>query len=121
MPRITYSDGKIVDGEEGQTVLQASIQNGIDHIHACGGNGRCTTCRVRIVNGHENCPEPEKHERDALQMRGYDPSTRLACQLRPTGPIEICCLLDEHPEHHKLKYDGTAKEIDLAIAQGRLV
>ena len=115
MPQITYSDSTTVYGKEGQTVLQASIQNGIDHVHACGGNGRCTTCRIRIVKGEENCPEPEKYEREALQMRGYDSSTRLACQLRPTGPIEICCLLTEHPLHNPVQYDGSAMEIDLAV------
>src|SRR3954464_5794299 len=41
---------EIVLGQEpGGTILEASLANGIAHYHACGGKGRCTTCRVLVV------------------------------------------------------------------------
>lgn len=115
MPLIEYSDGQVVEAHEGESVLEASIRNGIDHLHACGGNGRCTTCRIMIVEGREFCPEPEQAERQALALRGHDTKTRLACQLRPTGSIKVCCLLAEHPEHRPILAEGAAHESELAV------
>ena len=47
-------------------------------LHACGGNARCTTCRVEFVAG-----EPETHtraERDRLEAKGLT-GVRLSCQI----------------------------------------
>jgi ferredoxin len=53
----------------------------IDQLHACGGNAKCTTCRVQFVEG-----EPEKMtqaEKDVLTARGLigTPGLRLSCQI----------------------------------------
>jgi len=53
MPRIDYGDGLIIDASAGMTVLEASVQYGISHMHACGGLGQCTTCRVKILKGSD--------------------------------------------------------------------
>ncbi len=50
----------------------------IDQLHACGGNARCTTCRVEFVSG-----EPERMtqaEKDLLAARGLN-GVRLSCQI----------------------------------------
>ena len=39
---------------EDQTILQASLEAGIPHYHACGGNAQCSTCRVVVHEGIEN-------------------------------------------------------------------
>ena len=56
MPRIDYGDGLLIEAPTGMTVLEASMQHGLEHRHACGAMVRCTTCRVEIVEGEENCP-----------------------------------------------------------------
>ncbi|MGR8935900.1 MAG: 2Fe-2S iron-sulfur cluster-binding protein, partial [Gammaproteobacteria bacterium] len=33
------------------TILEVSIAHKIRHYRECGGHGRCTTCRIRILNG----------------------------------------------------------------------
>jgi ferredoxin len=53
----------------------------VDQLHACGGNARCTTCRVQFVSG-----EPEKMtqaEKDVLAIRGLSgqKGLRLSCQI----------------------------------------
>lgn len=70
----------------GWSVLEASRAFGIAHAAACGGRGRCTTCRVRVTEGLHHCPAPSGQERKAL---GDDPALRLACQLRPKGDVAI--------------------------------
>ena len=37
-----------------ETILTASLRNDIQHLHACGGLGMCSTCRVEILEGEEN-------------------------------------------------------------------
>jgi ferredoxin len=59
-------------------VLALAQESGIDQLHACGGNARCTTCRVEFV-----ADEPDKMtvaERDVLAARGLS-GVRLSCQI----------------------------------------
>src|SRR5205085_3499580 len=62
---ISYPDRK-VSVPRGWTVLEASRSFGIPHEAMCGGRARCTTCRVRVVEGGSHCPAPASDERRAL-------------------------------------------------------
>ncbi len=65
--------------EDGKRLVLAIEQDaGVDVLHACGGNARCTTCRVEFVNG-----EPQRMttaEKTRLQERGLT-GMRLSCQI----------------------------------------
>jgi adenylate cyclase len=88
--RITYPGGRIVTVPAGFTVLEASRWAGIPHASICGGRGRCSTCRVRIVNGPETAGGPiGPNERGALERLGAPPRVRLACQIRPTADVSV--------------------------------
>lgn len=59
-------------------VLALIDEAGVDQLHACGGNCRCTTCRVEFVTG-----EPEEMtlaEKEKLAERGLS-GVRLSCQI----------------------------------------
>ena len=79
MPRLTVEGMGPVDVPEGKRLVLALEQDaGIDQLHACGGNARCTTCRVEFVEG-----EPQRMtvaERDLLAARGLS-GIRLSCQI----------------------------------------
>jgi adenylate cyclase len=78
----------------GHSVLDASLLNRIPHASVCGGKGRCSTCRVRIVSTHAPLPPPAAHERQLLARIGVDPAeVRLACQLRPTADLHVVPLI----------------------------
>jgi adenylate cyclase len=94
--KIDYGDGVAVEAKPGSSVLDASLSAGIDHACACAGNGRCTTCRIRVEGGHENCPAPGTTEVEALAINGLESPMRLACQLRPTGPVAVQIMMREH-------------------------
>ena len=85
---------RAVEVPRGWSVLEASRGFGIPHLSMCGGNARCSTCRVRIVSGIEHCPPASPNERRTLDRIGAAPDVRLACQLRPTGPVGVVPLLD---------------------------
>jgi ferredoxin len=59
-------------------VLALEDEAKVDQLHACGGNARCTTCRVEFVSG-----EPDRMtaaEKNVLAARGLT-GVRLSCQI----------------------------------------
>lgn len=79
MPKLTVEGVGEFDVPQGKRlVLALGEEAGIDQLHACGGNARCTTCRVEFVDG-----EPQKMtvaEKNLLQARGLS-GLRLSCQI----------------------------------------
>ena len=90
---IFYPGGREVRVPVGCAVLDASRRGGIPHASICGGRGRCTTCRIRVLRGLDALPPPEPSERVALARLRAGPSVRLACQLRPRGDTAVLPLL----------------------------
>jgi adenylate cyclase len=89
-----YPGGRRVNAPIGLSVLETSRMHGIAHASICGGKGRCSTCRVRILWSAEKLPEPPAHERAVLSGIGADPdAVRLACQLRPRADLSVAPLI----------------------------
>lgn len=93
---VSYPDGRRIEIGRGATLLEASRAAGIPHASVCGGRGRCSTCRVRVVRGQDHLSPPSEDELKVLQRVGASPGTRLACQARPNAPVEIVPLLPPH-------------------------
>jgi adenylate cyclase len=91
--RIDYPDGSSVEVTPGTSVLEASRIAGIPHAHVCGGRGRCSTCRVRVRGALGSIEPPGEAEQRVLRRIGATSNVRLACQLRPKGPVEVTPLL----------------------------
>ena len=91
--RLTYPDGRAVEILRGLSVLEASRMAGIPHASVCGGRGRCSTCRARVVGDASAMPPPSVDELKVLERVGAAPDVRLACQLRPTGDLSVTPLL----------------------------
>jgi adenylate cyclase len=91
--RVSYPDGRFVEITPGTSVLEASRLAGIPHAHVCGGRGRCSTCRVRVRGELHSLDPPGEVERRILSRIDATPNIRLACQLRPRGPVEVTPLL----------------------------
>ena len=83
MPKLTVEGIGTVEVEQGKRLVLALEQDArVDQLHACGGNARCTTCRVQFVEG-----EPAKAtqaEQELLETRGLavHPGLRLSCQIQ---------------------------------------
>ena len=79
MPKLTVEGFPTVEVEEGKRLVLAIEQDArVDVLHACGGNARCTTCRVEFIEG-----EPTRGtvaERQVLAARGVT-GVRLSCQI----------------------------------------
>lgn len=71
------------------TILDVSIAHKIPHVRACGGHGRCTTCRVRICDGIQNVSARTPREIEVADALRWDGFTRLACQTRVSGDVAL--------------------------------
>ncbi|MBI3014481.1 MAG: (2Fe-2S)-binding protein [Candidatus Tectomicrobia bacterium] len=80
MPVIDYFGEKKVETDVRTSILETSLRAGIAHTHVCGGNARCSTCRVFILQGLENCAPRNEKEKTLADRRHFDPYIRLACQ-----------------------------------------
>lgn len=90
---LTRSCGSRIVMPPGSSVLEALNHHGIPHASVCGGKGRCTTCRVRVLEGMEHMGAPQALEVEALARIGAPPEVRLACQLRPAADLTVMPLL----------------------------
>lgn len=77
----------------GWSVLEASRARDVPHLSLCGGRGRCSTCRVRVRGDAAHLPPPGPDEARTLARVHAPEDVRLACQLRPTGDIEVVHLM----------------------------
>ena len=88
LPTIQVKNGPQFEAEIDQKLVLALEDHGVDMLHRCGGNARCTTCRVEILEGS---PAPAKEEeKDILLRKGFDPNVfRLSCQIRIQGDLVV--------------------------------
>jgi adenylate cyclase len=93
--RLTYPD-RVIRIPRGLSVLEASLRHEIPHAHVCGGRGRCSTCRIRILGDLGALPPASASEQAVLDRVGAGVGVRLACQLRPTGDIAFVPMLPPH-------------------------
>jgi 2Fe-2S ferredoxin len=89
MIKITFIDAegtsREVEAEEGATVMETAVRNGIPGIEAeCGGACSCATCHVYVDEEWEAVTgQPQPMEEDMLDF-AFDvrPNSRLSCQIR---------------------------------------
>jgi ferredoxin len=88
MPTVTVEGEKSFEVEPGTKLVLALEDGGIDIMHRCGGNARCTTCRVQIVTGEVAPMEALEQERLARETT-LAPNTRLSCQVRVESDLSV--------------------------------
>lgn len=79
MPKLTVVGEGEFEVASGKRLVLALTEAGIDQLHACGGNARCTTCRVEFVDGAPS--KMTQAEKDCLTARGLS-GVRLSCQIK---------------------------------------
>jgi adenylate cyclase len=118
----SQTDNKKILVSPDSTILEATLKAKINHIHVCGGNARCSTCRVYVVDGLSNCLPRNEKEKQLADQLGFPKNIRLACQTKIRGNIAIRRLVvDDLDREIILKQlgDGSGtklgQEKDLAI------
>jgi ferredoxin len=88
-----------IETAAGRRLVLAIEDAGIDILHRCGGNARCTTCRVEILSGDPGpMTEPEAERLSRVEDRS--PNMRLSCQVQVNDDLDVRVLrrLSDFPE-----------------------
>lgn len=80
---------QLLSNNNSRTVLDIIHDNYIDWMHSCGKKGRCTTCKMLVVEGMENISALSKFEKKYTANRQLSEGERLACQCTIHGDIAI--------------------------------
>jgi ferredoxin len=79
MPKLTVEGvGEFDVPQDKRLVLALEDEAKVDQLHACGGNARCTTCRVEFVAGEPD--QMTEAEKAVLAAKGLT-GVRLSCQI----------------------------------------
>jgi ferredoxin len=88
MHTVTVDGEKSFEVEPGKKLVLAIEDAGIDIMHRCGGNARCTTCRVQVLGGEAPPMGEAEQARLALETT-LAPNTRLSCQIRVDSDLWV--------------------------------
>ena len=80
----------VVEVGDGDTILDAALDNDFHLNHNCGAVCACSTCHVYIDKGMNDLPEISDKEEDFID-RAENPkiNSRLACQCIVSSNIEV--------------------------------
>ena len=88
MTTVTVEGVKSFEIEPGKKLVLGIEDAGIDILHRCGGNARCTTCRVQVIAG-ELPPMGELEKERLAREASLGPDIRLSCQVHVESDITI--------------------------------
>ena len=88
MPTVTVEGEKSFEVEAGKKLVLAIEDAGIDILHRCGGNARCTTCRVQIISGDPG-PMGEVERTRLAREASLGPDIRLSCQIHVHSDLTL--------------------------------
>jgi ferredoxin len=88
MPTVTVEGEKSFEVEPGKKLVLAIEDAGIDILHRCGGQSKCTTCRVQMIHGDPGPMEDLERERLAREA-ALGPDIRLSCQIRVHSDLTV--------------------------------
>jgi ferredoxin len=90
MHKVTVDGFGDVEAAEGTKLVLALERNGVDVSHRCGGQAKCTTCRVKFLSDE---PPMEGKEQKCLEEDGILGEFRLSCQIRVDRDMKVRVLM----------------------------
>lgn len=87
MPKLTIVGKGSIEVPEGTRLVRAIIGAKVDILHRCGGNAKCTTCRVKFEAGEP--AQMTRAEHDKLDSQGHLGDFRLSCQCLVNEDMQV--------------------------------
>ncbi len=81
--------GRSVRVPLGTTLLEASRRAELPVARACGGDGLCGRCGLRILSGGASLPREAEDEMRVKRNQRVEPAERLACRIALTDDVEV--------------------------------
>lgn len=107
MPKIIITNlGKraITCNDSSKSILQHIHENFIDWMFACGGKGRCTTCRMIILEGESGISAPTEPELNYKNAGRLLEDERLCCQTKFIGDTDLVIKVPEQTKFPHVNY-----------------
>ena len=91
MPLVSFQpSGRAIEVPAGSTLLDAALAAGLPIARACGADGLCGRCGVRVLRGAGDAVDAESAAELATRLRNrLDPALRLACRARVLADVEV--------------------------------
>ena len=91
MPRLTITNLDLtLDLNSEETILRQLVRARLPLRHNCRGRARCTTCRLRVLEGGVNLGQKNRFEEFVLAFKEIaEPDIRLACQIIMSGDAVV--------------------------------
>ncbi|UJP66055.1 2Fe-2S iron-sulfur cluster-binding protein [Mongoliitalea daihaiensis] len=90
----------IISTESNRKVIELIHENYIDWMHACGKKGRCTTCKMIVIEGMENLEELTDREEFFKSKGRLKANERLTCQAKIKQGTLVIRVADENKFPH---------------------
>ena len=115
-------DEMALEAPEGATLLDVAVDAGIPIAHLCGGRARCSTCRVRIVDGLDALTDRTEKEAAMATRLDFPDEVRLACQTQALGDVRFWRLVLDRLDIEMASQLGeghyvgpVGREVDVAV------
>ncbi|MFY0593207.1 2Fe-2S iron-sulfur cluster-binding protein [Roseivirga sp.] len=92
MPKIlirNLNNKTISANDAKKSILDIIHSESVDWMHACGGKGKCTTCKMVVHAGIDTLGTDTEPEERLRGLERLAENERLACQCKLSGDIEI--------------------------------
>jgi len=121
--RVTFhGDDRSIEVAAGTTLLEAGLAAGLRVTHACGAKGKCSTCRVVLLEGLDAVEPRGELERAVATRRSFPPDVRLSCQTQVTGDAVVRFLVRDDEDQELVREEiaegapsGVGEERRLAV------
>ncbi len=80
---------ELLEVDPSKSLLEVVQDHFIDWMHACGGKGRCTTCKMIVVEGLSQLSRLTSAEIRYRDLGQLAENERMACQARVLGSCRI--------------------------------
>lgn len=90
MPKISFAKGRpAIEVPHGANLMQILLDNDIAVASSCGGEGVCTKCVLKVIQGGENLSQPNDSEKDLKEIYDLSRNERVSCQTEVLGDVTL--------------------------------
>lgn len=90
MPKIFFAKGRpSIEVAQGSNLMESLMRENIPVASSCGGEGVCTKCVLKILEGKDNLSPPNDVEKDLHEIHDFARNERVSCQTQVLGDIKV--------------------------------
>ncbi|MCB0390003.1 MAG: (2Fe-2S)-binding protein [Bdellovibrionales bacterium] len=90
MPKINFiKKFPPIEVRKNSNLMKSLLVAGRPVASSCDGDGICSKCRVKVLEGSENLSPMSYFEKERLEMNNIPEDYRLSCQAKVLGDVTV--------------------------------